>query len=149
MTASDPEPERLEIDTETWSKRDLIQVISSRHFVLGEVESGEYSWRVNGIEGRSESECLLEMNSHLEKLGMIGLLDRGNPPVLSVAELPTGVFVMPRWQQVVIWITMFSFMTVAGTGLLLRNNPESSFGISILAESVSYTHLTLPTIYSV
>lgn len=135
MTASDPEPERLEIDTETWSKRDLIQVISSRHFVLGEVESGEYSWRVNGIEGRSESECLLEMNSHLEKLGMIGLLDRGNPPVLSVAELPTGVFVMPRWQQVVIWITMFSFMTVAGTGLLLRNNPESSFGISILAES--------------
>ena len=75
MTASESEPERLEIDTETWSKRDLIQVISSRYFVLGEVESGEYSWRVNGIDGKSESECLLAMNSHLEKLGMIGLLD--------------------------------------------------------------------------
>ena len=135
MTASESEPERLEIDTETWSKRDLIQVISSRYFVLGEVESGEYSWRVNGIDGKSESECLLDMNLHLEKLGMIGLLDRGNPPVMSVTELPTGVFVMPRWQQVVIWITMFSFMTVAGTGLLLRNNPELSFGISIIADS--------------
>ena len=73
MTASESEPERLEIDTETWSKRDLIQVISSRYFVLGEVESGEYSWRVNGIDGKSVSECLLDMNSHLEKLGMIGL----------------------------------------------------------------------------
>ena len=135
MTASESEPERLEIDTETWSKRDLIQVISSRYFVLGEVESGEYSWRVNGIDGKSESECLLNMNSHLEKLGMIGLLDRGNPPVMSVVELPTGVFVMPRWQQAVIWITMFSFMTIAGTGLLLRNNPELSFGIPLIADS--------------
>ena len=135
MTPSDSEPERLEIDTETWSKRDLIQVISSRYFVLGEVESGEYSWRVNGAGGKSESECLLDMNLHLEKLGMIGLLDKGNPPVLSVAELPSGVFVMPRWQQLVIWITMFSFMTIAGTGLLLRNNPEMSFGIPILVDS--------------
>ena len=30
---------------------------------------------------------------------MIGLLDGGNPPVMSVVELPTGVFVMPRWQR--------------------------------------------------
>ena len=143
MTASESEPERLEIDTETWNKRDLIQVISSRYFVLGELESGEFSWRVNGLGGKPESQRLAEMNSHLEKLGMIGLLDRGNPPILSVVQLPRDVFIMPRWQQVVIWVTMFAFMSLAGTGLLLRNNPDLSFDLSLLMDSCIYFSIPL------
>ena len=147
MTSPEPTHGRLEIDVETWSKRDLIQVISSRYFILGDPESGEFSWRVNGIAGNSESECLIQMNSHLEKLGMIGLLDKGDPPVLSVTDLPSDVFIMPKWQQVIIWITMFSFMTIAGSGLILRNDPGMEFSASLIAKSC--TRFSLPLITSV
>ena len=54
MTSPEPSQGRLEIDVETWSKRDLIQVISSRYFILGDPETGEFSWRVNAIGGDSE-----------------------------------------------------------------------------------------------
>ena len=147
MTTPEPVRERLEIDVETWSKRDLIQVISSRYFILGDSEPGEFSWRVNGIGGASESESLLQMNEHLEKLGMIGLLDKGNPPVLSVTNLPSDVFVMPRWQQAIIWITMFSFMTVAGSGLILRNDPSMEFSTPLIAEACS--RFSIPLILTV
>ena len=147
MTSPEPSQERLEIDVETWSKRDLIQVISSRYFILGDPETGEFSWRVNAIGGDTESECLIRMNKHLEKLGMIGLLDRGNPPILTVTNLPNDVFVMPRWQQAVIWIAMFSFMTIAGSGLILRNDPSLEFNAPLLAKSC--THFSLPLIASV
>ena len=78
---------------------------------------------------------------------MIGLLDKGNPPVLTVTNLPNDIFVMPRWQQVVIWITMFSFKTIAGSGLILRNDPSLEFNASLLAESC--THFSFPLIASV
>ena len=88
MSEAQPTPDRLVLDNETWSHTDLAEVISSRYFELGDEEMGMASWKVRGIEGRDEGSCLKDLNGHLEPLGLIGVLDIGNPPVLSISEIP-------------------------------------------------------------
>ena len=124
MSEAQPTPDRLVLDNETWSHRDLAEVISSRYFELGDEEMGMASWRVRGIDGKPEGTCLVDLNEHLESLGLIGVLDVGNPPVLSISEMPDRSLVLPRWQQFAVWFSMFSFMTIAGVGLISRNSPD-------------------------
>ena len=45
---------------------------------------------------------------------MLGLLDEGNPPTLTIIRYPVDPVNVPIWQQVLIWMTMFSFTTLAG-----------------------------------
>jgi len=135
VTEAQPTPERLVLDNETWSHRDLAEVISSRYFVLGDDEMGAASWRVRGHDGKDEGDCLVELNRHLSPLGMIGVLDLGNPPVLSISELPSGIPVLPKWQQFAVWMAMFSFMTIAGIGLISRNDPDAQFGMEAISQA--------------
>ena len=135
MSEAQPTAERLVLDNETWGHRDLAEVIASRYFILGDDEMGFASWRVMGLNGNDESDCLVELNEHLAPLGMIGVMDLGNPPVLSISELPSRVPVLPKWQQSAVWLAMFSFMTMAGVGLISRNSPETVFGIDVLSQA--------------
>ena len=135
MSEAQPTPERLVLDNETWGHRDLAEVIASRYFILGDDEMGFASWRVMGLNGKDESDCLVELNEHLAPLGMIGVMDLGNPPVLSISELPSRVPVLPKWQQSAVWLAMFSFMTMAGVGLISRNSPETAFGFGALSQA--------------
>ena len=135
MSEAQPTPDRLVLDNETWSHRDLAEVISSRYFELGDEEMGMASWKARGIEGRDEGSCLKDLNGHLEPLGLIGVLDIGNPPVLSISEIPDRSLVLPRWQQFAVWFSMFSFMTIAGVGLISRNSPDSQFGMDVLSQA--------------
>ena len=80
---------------------ELLEVICSRYFVLGSQGLAEYSWEVNGREGRSPSACLRSLNRHLKELSLIAVLDEGDPPLLSVGSLPMQAMVMPAWQQAV------------------------------------------------
>jgi hypothetical protein len=41
-------------------------------------------------------------------------LDEGNPPTLTIIRYPVDPVNVPIWQQVLIWMTMFSFTTLAG-----------------------------------
>ena len=136
MSEAQPTPERLTLDNETWSHRELAEVISSRYFELGEDEIGSASWRVTGIGGKTEGSCLVDLNEHLEPLGLIGVLDIGNPPILSISEIPDRSPALPRWQQFAVWFSMFSFMTIAGVGLITRNSPDTQFGTDVLSQSI-------------
>ena len=136
VSEEQPTPERLTLDNETWGHRDLAEVISSRYFELGEDEIGIASWRVTGIGGKTEGSCLVDLNEHLGPLGLIGVLDIGNPPILSISEIPDRSPALPRWQQFAVWLSMFSFMTIAGVGLITRNSPETQFGIDVLSQSI-------------
>ena len=147
MSEAQPTPDRLVLDNETWSHRDLAEVISSRYFELGDEEMGMASWRVRGIDGKPEGTCLVDLNEHLESLGLIGVLDVGNPPVLSISEMPDRSLVLPRWQQFAVWFSMFSFMTIAGVGLISRNSPDSQFGFDVLSQAT--ITFSLPLIFAV
>ena len=55
-------PEEIFIDTETWGTRELLEVISSRFFELGNEGSYPNSWEVRGLDGKDVSEQLEEHN---------------------------------------------------------------------------------------
>ena len=67
------------LDTETWGQHELLEVICSRYFVLGSQGFAEYSWEVNGREGRSPSACLRSLNRHLKELSLCLLYTSPSP----------------------------------------------------------------------
>ena len=102
--------ESIVIDTETWGQRELLEEICSRYFVIGN-QSGltDISWEINSREGEEIRTNLIELNIHLKSLSLIGLLDEGNPPILSIIRYPVDPVNVPFWQQSLIWFTMFIF----------------------------------------
>ena len=109
------EVESIVIDVDTWGQRELLEEICSRYFILGN-QSGlsDFSWEINSREGGDISKDIRELNRHLKSLSLIGLLDEGNPPILSVTRYPVDPINVPSWQQSLIWFTMFIFTSLAG-----------------------------------
>ena len=136
------------LDTETWDQHELLEVICSRYFVLGSQGLAEYSWEVNGREGRSPSASLRSLNRHLKDLSLIAVLDEGDPPLLSVGGLPSQVMVMPAWQQALVWVLVTGFVTMAGALWVTHLNPTSTtFESAVLQTSLVF--FALPVVGSV
>ena len=142
---SDPEP--IVIDTETWGSQELCEVIVSRYFDLGNEGGISASWEVRGLDGKNTSDQLVRLNKHLEPLGMVGVLEDRNPPILSIARYPSSHSVLRTWQQVLVWFLMAGFMTVVGASWLARYEPETS-ALQTSAFGQSALFFTLPIVVS-
>ncbi len=136
------------LDTETWGQHELLEVICSRYFVLGSQGLAEYSWEVNGREGRSPSACLRSLNRHLKNLSLIAVLDEGDPPLLSVGSLPVQAMVMPAWQQALVWALVSGFVTMAGALWVTHLDPASAALESAVLQT-ALVYFTLPVMGSV
>ncbi len=112
--------ERLVIDHHAWGQNELIQHIISRHFILGNQVAEGIAWEAKSIGKLDDSEALIELNSHLFEIGWLAMLDSGNPVILSIAPAPISEPLIPRWQNVLVWLVMTSFLTLAGSAWLLR-----------------------------
>lgn len=109
------ESKSIIIDKETWNQNELLETICSRYFIIGNQSSiGNISWEVNSRNHEDISSSLKHLNKHLKPLSLLGLLDEGNPPTLTIIRYPVDPVNVPIWQQVLIWMTMFSFTTLAG-----------------------------------
>ncbi len=131
------EGESIVIDKETWNQNELVETICSRYFVIGNQSSlGNISWEINAREGEDISFSLKRLNRHLKPLSLLGLLDEGNPPVLTIIRYPVDPVSVPFWQQSLIWLTMFSFTTLAGSYWISQFEvTDSLFTYEILTES--------------
>jgi len=132
--------EPIVIDIETWGQRELIEEICSRYFVIGN-QSGlsDFSWEINSRDGGDISTKLNELNIHLKQLSLIGLLDEGNPPILSIIRYPVDPVNVPFWQQSLIWFTMFIFTTLAGCYWISQfENSISIFNSELFLESLTF-----------
>ena len=136
------------LDTETWEQQELLEVICSRYFVLGSQGLAEYSWEVNGREGRSPSASLRSLNRHLKDLSLIAVLDEGDPPLLSVGGLPSQVMVMPAWQQALVWVLVTGFVTMAGALWVTHLNPAPAV-LELAVLQTSLVFFALPVMGSV
>lgn len=132
---TDAEP--IILDTETWGQREFLEVICNRYFILGTEAIGDAAWQVNARLGEDLGANLISLNKHLEPLGFISLLDEGNPPILSVTHRPIDQINIALWQQISIWIMMFSFATLLG-GLWIDvfESKTIVFSISVVLESI-------------
>ena len=132
--------ESIVIDVETWGQRELIEEICSRYFIIGN-QSGlnDFSWEINSRDGGDISTTLNKLNTHLKSLSLIGLLDEGNPPILSIIRYPVDPVNVPFWQQSLIWITMFIFTTLAGSYWISQfENSTSIFNYDLFLESLIF-----------
>lgn len=106
--------EEILVDSETWGTRELLEVIASRFFDLGNEGAYPNSWEVQGKDDLGVGEQLLELNIHLEPMGLVGSLEDSNPPIMTISRAPMGSSVMRGHQQVALWIVMAGFMTLVG-----------------------------------
>jgi len=107
-------PEEILVDSETWGTRELLEVIASRFFDLGSEGAYPNSWEVRGKDDMGVGEQLLQLNTHLEPMGLVGSLEDSNPPVMTISRAPLGSSVMRGSQQVALWVVMAAFMTLVG-----------------------------------
>ena len=107
-------PEEILVDSETWGTRELLEVIASRFFDLGNEGAYPNSWEVQGKDELGVGEQLLQLNNHLEPMGLVGSLENTNPPVMTIARAPSGSSVIGGFQQISLWLVMSAFMTLVG-----------------------------------
>ncbi len=107
-------PEEILVDSETWGTRELLEVIASRFFDLGNEGAYPNSWEVQGKGELGVGEQLLQLNNHLEPMGLVGSLENTNPPVMTIARAPSGSSVIGGFQQISLWLVMSAFMTLVG-----------------------------------
>ncbi|MDG1540191.1 MAG: hypothetical protein P8Q46_01380 [Candidatus Thalassarchaeaceae archaeon] len=107
-------PEEILIDSETWGTRELLEVIASRFFDLGSEGAYPNSWEVRGKDDLGVGEQLLQLNRHLEPMGLVGSLEDSNPPVMTISRAPLGSSVMRGPQHAALWVVMAAFMTLVG-----------------------------------
>ena len=60
--------EEILVDSVTWGTRELLEVIASRFFDLGNEGAYPNSWEVSGKDDLGVGEQLLRLNSHLEPM---------------------------------------------------------------------------------
>ncbi|MEC7756359.1 MAG: hypothetical protein VX621_00870 [Candidatus Thermoplasmatota archaeon] len=106
--------DQIVIDSETWGTREQVEVIASRYFLLGNEGPFPNSWEVDGIDD-GVSQQLSMLNGHLKSMGMVGSLENKNPPILTISLLPPGEEVLGRFQQIALWVVMFSFLSIVGS----------------------------------
>jgi len=140
------EAEAIILDHSAWNQQELLLHIIHRYFDLGnEVMAGQ-AWEVRAKSGRSDSEALIQLNKELEPLGYLSMLDRGNPPILSIANYPEGQQIIANWQLSAVWLMMAGFLTMIGSAWLMQfDSSATALDSNLLQESMIY--LAIPMIF--
>ena len=157
----------LSLDTYAWSWIVTNGLVALLWFVMGGILFWRRSddWMVLLVallfvsRGATGATNVLEFSSSLwSVLENSVLLIQGLAILLTLALFPNGRFV-PRWALWIVLVnpvyTVFYLVFLNQLhlpGWLLFNNPVNAvawFGCWVILTPVSYTHLTLPTIYSV
>ena len=133
------EAEPIVLDHSAWTQQELILHIIHRYFDLGnEVMAGQ-AWEVRAKSGRCDSEALIQLNKELEPLGYLSMLDRGNPPILSIANYPEGQQIIANWQLSAVWLMMAGFLTMIGSAWLMQfDSSATALDSNLLQESMIY-----------
>jgi hypothetical protein len=139
-------PEEILVDTETWGTRELLEVIASRFFELGSEGAYPNSWEVRAEDSRKVGEQLIQLNLHLDPMGLIGSLEDSNPPVMSISRVPSESSVMRGHQQIVLWSVMAAFMTIVGTHWVSEYDYGGDSGLSGITQSLLF--FTIPVMIS-
>ncbi len=140
------EAEPIVLDHSAWTQQDLLLHIIHRYFDLGNEAMAGQAWEVQAKSGRSDSEALIQLNKELEPLGYLSMLDRGNPPILSIAHYPEGQQVIANWQLSVVWLMMAGFLTMIGSAWLMQfDSSATALDSNLLRESMFY--MAIPMIF--
>ena len=134
---------QIVIDSETWGTRELVEVIASRYFLLGNEGPFPNSWEVEGIDD-GVSEQLTKLNDHLKTMGMVGSLEEKNPPVLTISLLPSGEEVLGKFQQISLWMVMLGFLAIVGLHWINEYGHGSNpLNVGSLGQSIFYFALPI------
>ena len=140
------EAESIVLDHSAWTQQDLLLHIIHRYFDLGNEAMAGQAWEAQAKSGRSNSEALIQLNKELEPLGYFSMLDRGNPPILSIAHYPEGQQVIANWQLSVVWLMMAGFLTMIGSAWLMQfDSSATALDSNLLRESMFY--MAIPMIF--
>ncbi|MEE3082776.1 MAG: hypothetical protein VX320_01635 [Candidatus Thermoplasmatota archaeon] len=129
--------EPLRIDSKSWSHRDLLERIISRHFHIVEEASGvDIGWqvRLNG-DGNDSSVSLENLNRHLRKLSWLAILQEGEPYDLVIIPNPPSGGELEGGQLLAVWGVFTLFLTLTGSAWLQLQSGESLLAKSLLIES--------------
>ena len=140
------EAEPIVLDHSAWTQQELLLHIIHRYFDLGNEAMAGQAWEAQAKSGRSDSEALIQLNKELEPLGYLSMLDRGNPPILSIAHYPEGQQVIANWQLSVVWLMMAGFLTMIGSAWLMQfDSSATALDSNLLRESMFY--MAIPMIF--
>ena len=115
---SDVEP--IVLDHSSWTQQELLLHIIQRYFDLGNEAMAGQAWEARAKTGRTDSGALTQLNKELGHLGYLAMLDRGNPPILSIAYLPEDQQIIANWQLSAVWLMMAGFLTMIGSTWLMQ-----------------------------
>ena len=133
------EAEPIVLDHSAWNQQELILHVIHRYFDLGNEAMAGQAWEVRAKSGRSDSEALIQLNNELEPLGYLSMLDRGNPPILSIANYPEGQQIIANWQLSAVWLMMAGFLTMIGSAWLMQfDSSATALDSNLLQESIIY-----------
>ena len=133
------EAEPIVLDHSAWNQQELILHVIHRYFDLGNEAMAGQAWEVRAKSGRSDSEALIQLNNELEPLGYLSMLDRGNPPILSIAHYPEGQQIIANWQLSAVWLMMAGFLTMIGSAWLMQfDSSATALDSNLLQESMIY-----------
>ena len=140
------EAEPIVLDHTAWTQQDLLLHIIHRYFDLGDEVMTRQAWEVRAKSGRTDSEALIQLNKELEPLGYLSMLDRGNPPILSISKYPVSPQIIANWQLSLVWLMMAGFLTMIGSTWLGRlDSTSTELDSELLRESMIFLlfHLCL------
>ncbi len=133
------EAEPIVLDHSAWTQQELLLHIIHRYFDLGNEAMAGQAWEARAKSGRSDSEALIQLNKELEPLGYLSMLDRGNPPILSIAHYPQGQQIIANWQLSAVWLMMAGFLTMIGSAWLMQfDSSATALDSNLLQESLIY-----------
>ena len=141
---SDVEP--IVLDHSSWTQQELLLHIIQRYFDLGNEAMAGQAWEARAKTGITDSGALTQLNKELGHLGYLAMLDRGNPPILSIAYLPEDQQIIANWQLSAVWLMMAGFLTMIGSTWLMQfNSDASALDSDLLSESLFY--MAIPMIF--
>ena len=135
---SSPEsPNPLGHHKKSWDQHELLASALSSYFVILQHSGGRWpSWKVAASDETSIHQCLLDANSHLERLGWMGKLTSDDGWNVTVFPLPERQF--PRINSVLLfWCLSFLTLSLAGDVWMDSVRPEGGwFHSSSFVDSV-------------
>ena len=144
------EAEPIVLDHTAWTQQDLLLHIIHRYFDLGDEVMTRQAWEVRAKSGRTDSEALIQLNKELEPLGYLSMLDRGNPPILSISNYPVSPQIIANWQLSLVWLMMAGFLTMIGSTWLGRlDSTSTELDSELLRESMIFFTIPLMLVLAI
>ncbi|MGB2393715.1 MAG: hypothetical protein ACPICH_06325, partial [Poseidonia sp.] len=123
-----------------WSQHDLLASTLSEYVDVVQKDGGRWpAWTVASPNDDIHGD-LLRLNAHLDRLGWMGKLTKGEPWVITVFPVPERQF--PRFNTVLMfWVLSFLTLTLAGDHWMSKARPEGGWfhASSLIDALLGYT----------